>query len=147
MFLARIAVCEEALRRSPGEDQLRTENRRGALAESYLGVGKTEKAEELFRSWLAADPCWGFGWIGWAACYSSRAGRPRNYGRAEELLRRGYSTTGVRDREAIAEWLQILCEETGRPCEAREFGQQARQLRAPPAVNDGVPQAGAGRSG
>ncbi len=132
MLLARIAVCEEALRRFPGEDQLMTENRRRALAESYFEVGKTEKAEELFRSWLAADPCWGFGWIGWAACYSSRAGRPRNYGRAEELLRRGYSTTGVRDREAIAEWLQILCEETGRPCEAREFGQQARQLRRHP---------------
>jgi tetratricopeptide (TPR) repeat protein len=132
MLLARIAVCEEALRRFPGEDQLMTENRRRALAESYFEMGETEKAEGLFRSWLAADPRWGFGWIGWAACYRSRDGRPKNHGRAEELLRRGYSTSGVRDRDAIAEWLQILCEETGRPREAREFGQQARQLRRQP---------------
>jgi tetratricopeptide (TPR) repeat protein len=132
MLLARIAVCEEALRRFPGADQLMTENRRRALAESYFEVGKTEKAEELFQSWLAADPRWGFGWIGWAACYSSRAGRPKNYGRAEELLRRGSSTPGVRDREAIAEWLQIVCEETGRHREAREFGQQVRQLKRQP---------------
>ena len=135
MLLARIAVCEEALRRFRREDQLMTENRRRALAESYFEVGETEKAEELFQSWLAADPRWGFGWIGWAACHAPSAGRPKNYGRAEELLRRGYSTPGVRDREAIAEWLQILCEETGRLREAREFGQQARQLRRqPPAM-------------
>ena len=133
-LLARIAVCEEALRRFRDEDQLMTENRRRALAESYFEVGRTETAEELFQSWLAADPRWGFGWIGWAVCHIPRAGRPKNYGRAEELLRRGYSTPGVRDREAIAQWLQILCKETGRLREAREFGQQARQLRcqAPP---------------
>jgi tetratricopeptide (TPR) repeat protein len=113
-LLARIAVCEEALRRFRDEDQLMTENRRRALAESYFEVGKTGKAEDLFQSWLAADPRWGFGWIGWAACHVPRAGRFKNYGRAEELLRRGYSTPGVRDREAIAEWLQILCKETGR---------------------------------
>jgi tetratricopeptide (TPR) repeat protein len=130
---ARIAVCEEALRRFRNEDQLMVENRRRALAESYFGVGETEKAEELFESWLAADPRWGFGWIGWASGYLPHAGRPRDYGRAEELLNRGYSTPGVRDRDAIADWLQILCEDTG---EAKEFGQQARKLRRqPPPVS------------
>ena len=122
MLLARIAVCEEALRRFPGEDQLMTENRRRALAESYFEVGETEEAEELFQSWLAADPRWGFGWIGWAACHGFRADRPKNYGRVEELLRRGFSTPGVRDRDAIAEWLQIVCQETGRRREARDSG-------------------------
>jgi hypothetical protein len=136
MLRARIAVCEEALRRFPGEDRLMTENRRRALAESYFGAGQTDKAEELFGSWLAADPRWGFGWIGWAACHSSLAGRPGNQGRAEELLRRGYATPGVRDRDAIADWLQALCQEMGRAREAREFGQQARRLRRmpPPAT-------------
>jgi len=66
ILLARIAVCEEALRRFPSEDQLMTENRRRALAESYFEVGETEEAEELFQSWLAADPRWGFGWTGLA---------------------------------------------------------------------------------
>ena len=99
-----------------------TENRRRALAESYFEVGETEEAEELFQSWRAADPRWGFGWIGWAACHGFRADRSKNYGRAEELLRRGFSTPGVRDRDAIAERLQIVCQETGRRREARELG-------------------------
>jgi hypothetical protein len=74
-----------------------------------------------------------------------RAGRSGNYGRAEELLRRGYSTSGVRDREAIAEWLQLVCEETCRPREAREFGQQAKRLRrqgAPTTVSRKLELAG-----
>ena len=125
---ARISVCEEALRRFPDQDQLTTENRRRALGESCFAVGETEKSEELFRAWLAADPCWGFGWIGWAACHFARAYGPRNHGRAEELLRLGYSTPGVRNRAHIAEGLRVLCAETGRPREAREFAQQARQL-------------------
>jgi tetratricopeptide (TPR) repeat protein len=126
---ARIAVCQEALSRFPDEDQLMTENRRRALAESYFDLGQTDKAGELFQSWLAADPRWGFGWVGWATCYFYRALGPEDYGRAEELLRRGYSTPYVRDREAIAEWLQAVCEKTDRPREAKEFARQARRLR------------------
>ena len=129
LLAARIDVCEEALRLFPHEDQLMTENRRRALAESYFEGGMTAKAEELFQSWLAADPNWGWGWIGWADCYTLGTGKPKNYGRAEELLRRGYSAPDVRDRDYIAERLQDLCEETGRLREAREFGQQARQLQ------------------
>jgi len=49
---ARIAVCEEGLRRFPAEDELMTENRRRALAESYFELGETAKAEALYRDWL-----------------------------------------------------------------------------------------------
>ena len=129
MLLARIDFCEEALRRFRHEDQLMTENRRRALAESCFEAGLAERAEELFQSWLAGDPGWGWGWIGWADCYLPRAGKPGNYGRAEGLLRRGYSAPDARDRDCIAERLQDLCRETGRPREAAEFGQQAKRLR------------------
>lgn len=128
---ARIAVCEEALRRFPHEDRLMIENRRRALAESCFEVGEVERAEKLFGSWLAADPCWGYGWVNWATCHFSPTGteRPRDYARAEQLLRQGYSTPGVRDQDAIAEWLKVLCEETGRRREARAFEQEAKELR------------------
>ena len=133
-LLARIAVCEEALRRFRDEDQLMTENRRRALAESYFEVGGTETAEELFQSWLAADPRWGFGWIGWAVCHIPRAWQAQELRHSRGAAAQGYSAPGVRDREAIAQWLQIVCKETGRLREARQFGQHARQLRrqAPP---------------
>ena len=127
---ARVAVCEEALQRFPNEDQLMTENRRRALAESYFELGESEKAEELFRSWLAADPRWGFGWVAWAVCHFSPIGsdRPRDYASAEQILLQGYSTPGVRDREAIAEWLKVLCEQTGRQLEAQAFQREAKKL-------------------
>ena len=70
-----IEFCEESFRRFPREDQLLTENRRRALGGAYFDAGMTERAEELFRSWLDADPGWGWGWIGWADCYLPGAGR------------------------------------------------------------------------
>jgi hypothetical protein len=136
LIQARIDVCEEALRRFPREDQLMTENRRRALAESYFEASLTGKAEELYQGWLAADPEWGWGWISWADCYTAGWREARDYGRAEELLRRGYATPGVRDRGYIASRLRDLCEETGRPGEAHEFGELASPLRREaPAVS------------
>ncbi|HEY1002773.1 MAG TPA: hypothetical protein VGD83_24345 [Streptosporangiaceae bacterium] len=118
----------------PREDQLLTENRRRALGGASFDAGMTEKAEELFRSWLDADPGWGWGWgwIGWADLYLPGAGRPADLARAEKLLRRGYRVPGVRDRVYIAERLQEVCEDSGRPGEARQFGEQARRLRHEP---------------
>jgi hypothetical protein len=43
LMTARIAVCEEVLRRFPAEDELMTENRRRAMAESYFELGETRK--------------------------------------------------------------------------------------------------------
>jgi hypothetical protein len=134
MLQARISVCEQALSRFPHEERLMTENRRRALAESYFELGHTGTAEELFDAWLGADPGWGFGWIGWACCYRPRPGRPGDPVRSEELLRRGDAAPGVRDRDAIADWLGLVCEETGRPEQARCFQQQAQRLRRPAAV-------------
>jgi hypothetical protein len=42
---ARIALCEEALKRFPTDDDLLIENRKRALAESYYELGETEKSE------------------------------------------------------------------------------------------------------
>ena len=132
MLQTLIDFCEESLRRFPREDQLMTENRRRALGGAYFDAGTTEKAEELFGSWLEADPGWGWGWIGWADCYLPWAGRPADFGRAENLLRRGYRVPGIRDRADIAGRLQEVCEESGRPGEARQFREQAERLRQKP---------------
>ena len=124
---ARIAVCEEALRRFPNEDQLMVENRRRAVAESYFALGETVKAEGLFEQWLEADPCWGWGWIGFADLYFFAENRPKDYDRAEELLKRGYATPGVRDRQDIADRLVMLYRETGRNQEADALAAEARR--------------------
>jgi hypothetical protein len=125
---ARIEFCEEALRRFPHEDQLMMENRRCALAESYFETGLIKKADELFEAWLTAEPSWVRGWIAWADCYVSGIHQPKDHARAEELLRRGYSIPGLRHRDCLADRLRLMCEETGRLDEAREFERQVRQL-------------------
>lgn len=124
---ARIAMCEQALRRFPNEDQLMVENRHRAVAESYYELGETVKAEELFERSLAADPCWGWGWIGFADLYFFSDKRPKDYDRAEELLKRGYATLGVRDRQGIADRLVMLYRETGRDEEADALAAEARR--------------------
>ncbi len=129
---ALIDFCEESLRRFPDDDQSLTENRRRALGGAYFDAGMTEKAEELFGSWVDADPRWGFGWIGWADCYLPWGGRVADFGRAEEILQRGYRVPGVRDRDIIAERLREVCENTDRPDEARQYGEQAERLRQKP---------------
>jgi hypothetical protein len=142
---ARIDFCAEAMRRFPCEDQLLTENLRRALAETWFEIGESARADELFESWLTADPQWGWGWIGWSDCYrGSIKAPPREPGRAGELLRRGYAIPGVRDRADIADHLMLLCEDTGRPGEAREWEGQSRQLRntAVPSLSAGGQQAG-----
>jgi tetratricopeptide (TPR) repeat protein len=131
---ALIEFGEESLRRFPGEDQLMIENRRRALGGAYFDAGMAEKAEELFSSWLDADPGWGFGWIGWADCYLPWGGRAADFGRAEKILQRGYRVPGVRDRDIVAERLQEVCENTDRPDEARQFGEQAGRLRQKPLL-------------
>jgi hypothetical protein len=72
------------------------------------------------------------GWIGWAGLHFFSNRRPKDHGRAEELLLRGYSTHGVRDREAIAERLASLYEETGRVKEAQGMAGSASRA-GPPA--------------
>jgi tetratricopeptide (TPR) repeat protein len=124
---ARITVCEEGLRRFRADDDLMSENRRRALAESYYELGETDKAEALYREWLNTDPRWGWGWIGWSDCYRFTRTELRDLNRSEQLLREGLSIAGVRDRSDLAERLADLYEEQGRDEEAKEFRHQAKR--------------------
>jgi tetratricopeptide (TPR) repeat protein len=139
---ARIALCEEGLRRFPSDDDLMTENRRRALAESYYELGETDKAESLYRSWLDADLCWGWGWIGWSDCYRFTRTERQDLNQCEQILREGFSIAEVRDRADIADRLADVCEEQGRGEEAGEFRRQAERSAATVEVSRTVSSAG-----
>ena len=62
---------------------------------------------------------------------------PKNYQQAEDLLSQGYAVSGVRDRDAVADWLRLVYRETGRPSQARDFAAQAAADRAPPPPSPG----------
>jgi tetratricopeptide (TPR) repeat protein len=127
---ARIAVCEEGLRRFPADEALLTENRRRALAESYAEVGEAEKADLLYREWLIADPRWGWGWIGWADIYRFTHTERRDVLRAEQILRDGLAVAEVQGRADLLDRLADLCHEQGRRDEADALWRQAKHAAA-----------------
>jgi tetratricopeptide (TPR) repeat protein len=134
LLTARIAVCEEGLRRFPAEDELMTENRRRALAESYFELGETGKAEALYGDWLRADPRWGWGWIGWSDGYGIMRTQFKDWQRAEQILREGLAVDQVRDRLDMLERLADVCQEQGRKDEAIELRKQAKPSAVAPKV-------------
>lgn len=139
---ARIALCEEGLRRFPNDDDLVTENRRRALAESYFELGETDKAEALYRGWMHLDPQWGWGWIGWSDCYRFTRTERRDWSRCEEILREGLSIADVRDRVDIFDRLADACDEQGRGEEASEIRQQAQRRAETIKVSQSVSAVG-----
>jgi len=130
----RVAVCEEGLRRFPAEDDLMTQNRRRALAESYCELGETGKAEALYRDWLHADPRWGWGWIGWSDGYGFTRTKLADWQRAEQILREGLAVDQVRDRRDMLERLADICQEQGRKDEATELRKEAKRSVATTTV-------------
>jgi hypothetical protein len=95
-----------------------------------FATGHAAEGDALFRSWLDADPRWGWGWIGWSDCHSDqtpRAGGQPDPDRAEELLLRGFGQLGVRDQSYIADRLARLYEKASRLDEARKWHDLTRQ--------------------
>jgi tetratricopeptide (TPR) repeat protein len=139
---ARIALCEEGLRRFRSDESLMVENRRRALAESYFELGEAEKAGTLYREWLDDDPCWGWGWIGWSDCYRFTRTERADLNRCEQILREGFAIADVRDRADIADRLADVCEEQGRSEEAKEFRRQSERRASTVEVSQTVSSAG-----
>jgi tetratricopeptide (TPR) repeat protein len=139
---ARIGMCEEATRRFPSDDGLMVENRRRAVAESYFELDETDKAEALYREWLDADPCWGWGWIGWSDCYRFTRTERVDLNRCEQILRDGFAIADVRDSADIADRLADVCEERGRDEEAKEFRRQSERRDTAAEISRTVSSAG-----
>jgi len=96
-----ICFCEEYLRRFEGEDREVTENVRRTMAEFIQDSGEWKKAEALYQQWLASDPRWGEGWMGYSDLYCFGDDDKVDMARCEELLREGLAVEGVRERHQI----------------------------------------------
>ncbi len=120
----RIEFCEEMLRRFGNDgDDLRNENSRRALGGCYSRLGQFDTVDALYQEWLQRDPRWGWGWIGWADCYSFGPDS-KDATKAEQLLRQGLSIAEVRGRNDILERLSDNLEDLGRNGEADEIRSQ-----------------------
>lgn len=111
----RIEYCREALDnpRLVKDDYIRASMRR-AWAESLVYLGREEEGDALYETWLAENPQWGWGWIGWAGSYflfaSPERQRPE---KAEEILRRALAIPDVEERNVIVKHFESVLKESG----------------------------------
>ena len=112
-FKKRIQYCEELLKAYPEEkaDTLIIENTRRAIAESYYELGDTDSCDRLFEKWTKDDPQWGWGWIGWSACYW-RDRHDKQIEKGQSILERGLTVEAVRDQEDLLDYAGELYTET-----------------------------------
>ncbi len=127
-----IRIAEEVLRLFPNESRLFTENKRRAVAESHAMLGRRDVSDDLYRNWLAADPAWGWGWIGWADTYYLLVREGRDAARAEAILHEGLAVEEVRDREDLLDRLAMVYEDTDREGQAAEVRRRIEELAAAP---------------
>ncbi|MFM9962769.1 MAG: SEC-C metal-binding domain-containing protein [Planctomycetaceae bacterium] len=116
----QLELCRTVLQRFPSDDQVLTEIFRGGLAEAHSLLGERDISDRLFEEWLANDPQWGWGWIGWSDCYCHDLAdlSPLDADKAETLLKRGLEIEGLRDRNDVLERLGDLYTDLDRDEEA-----------------------------
>lgn len=127
VYEQRIRVCEDILRMLPPKDQITIENTRRSLTETHFELGRVEHAEAMFRQWLEADPQWGWGWVAWAECYQFTHTDAKDLGKAAEILLKGLTVAGVRERSEIENRLCDVYRDQGRIAEADDLAARMRE--------------------
>ena len=94
------------------KDMLNLGSIRCILAECYARQGDFELVDNLYNGWLAKEPIWGWGWIGWSDLYwlfiYKDNGDKRNLDKAQQILEQGLAITGVSDAKYLIERLKEL---------------------------------------
>jgi tetratricopeptide (TPR) repeat protein len=131
----RIKYCRELFERC-GSERLMMENTRRAIAQSYFQLGEHEESEREFEAMLQEDPTFGWAYIEWADCYAWEGDEPR-YDKAYEIIDRGLSQTGLRDRKDVLERAISYGEESGDEEKVRYYKKELRQLSSVRVVKVG----------
>jgi len=126
---ARLQFCRQIIPLVDPEERLLRENMRRAIAESCFDMGERQEADKLYEQWLAADPGWGWGWIGWSDLYWLFSHRGRDYQTGEQILTRAIKIPGLRDRADVLERLSDMYEQSGQEEKRRKVAAQLDSLR------------------
>ncbi|MBZ9634579.1 tetratricopeptide repeat protein [Clostridium sp. FP1] len=125
----RIGFCSEYVKRSEDKQHINNENMKRAIAESYIKLGRKKEGDALFENYLMEDPNWGWGRIGWSDCYWIFHGNKQNdYPKAEAILKKALTISGLRDREDVMERLMNFYKDTDREVEAAEIKRELNEL-------------------
>jgi len=123
----RITYCTELLEHHPS-DTLIIENTRRAIAETYCAMGDFAEADRLFETWLAADPGWGWGYIGWSDCYWFGP-ENKQYEKAAAILERALAQETLDDRDMVLERSVELYEELGDKDHSQRLAKELKRYR------------------
>ncbi|PKM47262.1 MAG: hypothetical protein CVV03_04420 [Firmicutes bacterium HGW-Firmicutes-8] len=139
----RIRYCEELLELCGDTDELLIENTRRALAESHYALGNKTECDRLFQLWLANDPAWGWGYIGWSDCYQFGAKNIKaDYVKAEEIISRALGEKTLRDRADVLDRAVEIYTALGKNQQAAELKKELKELtgipKSKPAANKPV---------
>jgi tetratricopeptide (TPR) repeat protein len=116
--IVRITFCEEYIARSLDKLDSNVLEMQRCIAETYFDMGNIEEGERLFASLLASDPTNGWGWIGWADQYGSRAQEgKREYEKATQILLDALQVKDLEERSTILDRLADVYSERGMKAE------------------------------
>ena len=126
-FQKRIIYCEEMLELCGEDEGLLVENTRRAIADSHYSLGEKQKCDHLYSTWLADNPNWGWGYIGWSNCYwFDKSKDPLNLQKSAEILKRALSRESINGRADVLERAIDLYEELGEQQEAAILKKEAK---------------------
>lgn len=84
----RISYCQEFLEAFSDIDWLMHGNFLRAEADSYWSLGDIETAEAKLEALIEANPDWAWGYINWSDNYWLFRHSPKDYDKAEAILKR-----------------------------------------------------------
>ena len=110
----RLRYVHEFLARFPDEDDDRYLEFRRGEGEALWDLGQTAVAEAVFAALVKRLPHKGWGYIGWADSYYLMDDSPKDYARAEAILRQALAQPDLEDREYVLERMQTVYVEWGK---------------------------------
>jgi tetratricopeptide (TPR) repeat protein len=112
----RLRYAREFLEQFPDVDDNRYVNLRRAEGEALWNLGQRAEAEMVYEKLVERLPDEGWGYIGWSDHYWLwGAPEPKEYERAEAILKRALARPNLNDRDDALERLDMLYGEWGEP--------------------------------
>ncbi len=103
-----IRYCREFLETFSDVDWLMRGNFLQAEAEAYWRLGEIETAEAKFAALIDENPDWAWGYINWSDMYWLFRDSPKDYDRAEAILKRALARPNLEERRDVLDRLKDL---------------------------------------